>query len=255
MKKRDWRLKLSLLLVLLSVLLYCFHYFVFRDAHHILIFLVSDIAFIPIEVLLVTLIIDRIIKEREKKSLIEKLNLIIGVFFNEVGTNILKYCTSIDLNVDDIAKFLIVEPNYEEKDFKKALVECEKYKCEIEFHKIDLEKMNEFLLTKRGFLLRLLENPNLLEHETFTHLLTAVFHLEDELSSRNLSELRADEKEHLETDIKRVYEASVSQWLLYMMHLKSTFPYLFVTAMSNNPFDKRSKEEIEKHIKFTYYSK
>ena len=255
MKKSDWRLKFSVLLILSSVLLYCFHYFIFRDAHHIFLYLVGELAFIPIEVLLVSLVIDRVIKERETESLIEKLNLIIGVYFNEVGTTILKYCTSIDSQVDDIANFLIVEPSWEERDFKKALEKCKNYNYEIEFHKVDLEKMNEFLLSKRGFLLRLLENPNLLEHETFTHLLTAVFHLEDELSSRNLSELRQDEKEHLEIDIKRVYGASVSQWVLYMKHLKNTFPYLFVTAMSNNPFDKRTKEDIEKHIKDTYFSK
>ena len=195
------------------------------------------------------------LKKGRLEGLIEKLNLIIGVYFNEVGTTILKYCTSIDPKVDEIANLLIVDPSWEERDFKKALEKCKSYKYEIEFHKIDLEKMNEFLLSKRGFLLKLLENPNLLEHETFTHLLTAVFHLEDELSSRNLSELRDDEKEHLEIDIKRVYKASVSQWVLYMKHLKNTFPYLFVTAMSNNPFDKRTKEEIEKHIKDTYYSK
>lgn len=255
MKKADWRLKFSVLLILSSGLLFWFHYFVFRDAHHILIYLVGDLAFIPIEVLLVSLIIDRVIKEREKESLIEKLNLIIGVYFNEVGTTILKYCTSIDTQVDNIAEFLIVEPSWKEKDFKKALDNCKNYNYEIDFQKVDLEKMNEFLLRKREFLLRLLENPNLLEHETFTHLLTAVFHLEDELSSRNLIRLRDDEKEHLEIDMKRVYGASLSQWLLYMKHLKSAFPYLFVTAMSNNPFDKRTKEEIEKHNKRTYYSK
>ncbi|MGV8980322.1 hypothetical protein [Clostridium sp.] len=255
MKKSDWRVRFSIILIISSVVLYCFHYFVFRDLHHILIFLVADLAFIPIEVLLVSLVIDGVIKIRERQGLIEKLNLIIGVYFNEVGTTILKYCTSIDPKVDQIANALIVCPNWEERDFKKALDKCKTCNYEIEFHKIDLEKMNEFLLSKRGFLLRLLENPNLLEHETFTHLLTAVFHLEDELSSRNLSELREDEKEHLEIDIKRVYMASVSQWILYMKHLKSAFPYLFVTAISNNPFDMRTKEEIEKHIKKTYYSK
>jgi hypothetical protein len=255
MKKTDWRVKFSIILILSSVLLYCFHYFVFRDAHHIFLYLVGELAFIPIEVLLVSLVIDRVIKEREREGLIEKLNLIIGVYFNEVGTTILKYCTTIDSQVDEISSFLIVEPRWEERDFKSSLEKCRNYNCEIEFHKVDLEKMNEFLLSKRGFLLRLLENPNLLEHETFTHLLTAVFHLEDELSSRDLPNLRDDEKEHLEIDIKRVYEASVSQWILYMKHLKNTFPYLFVTAMSNNPFDKRTKEEIEKHIKKTYYSK
>ena len=105
MKKSDWRLKFSVLLILSSVLLYCFHYFVFRDAHHIFIYLVGELAFIPIEVLLVSLVIDRVIKEREREGLIEKLNLIIGVYFNEVGTTILKYCTSIDSKVDEIAKF------------------------------------------------------------------------------------------------------------------------------------------------------
>jgi hypothetical protein len=33
-----------------------------------------------------------------------------------------------------------------------------------------------FLLEERDFLLRLLENPTLLEHESFTDLLRAVFH-------------------------------------------------------------------------------
>jgi hypothetical protein len=255
MKKSDWRVKFSILLILSSVLIYCFHYFIFRDLNHIFLYLVGELAFIPIEVLLVSLVIDRVIKEREIESLMEKLNLIIGVFFNEAGTTILKYCTSIDLHVDDIGNFLIVEPDWEEKDFKKALQKSNNYNYEIEFQKVDLDKMNEFLLSKKEFLLRLLENPNLLEHETFTHLLTAVFHLEDELSSRNLSELSNDEKEHLEVDIKRVYEAIVGQWILYMKHLKNTFPYLFVTAMSNNPFDKRTREDIEKHIKYKYYSK
>lgn len=255
MKKLDWRLKFSLLLLLSSILLYSFHYFIFRDAHYLFIVLVGELAFIPIEVLLVTLVIDRVIKERERESLLEKLNLIIGVFFNEAGTTILKYSTSIDPHLDEISSFLIVEPSWDEKDFKEALEKCKNYNYEIEFHKVDLEKMNEFLLSKRDFLLKLLENPTLLEHETFTHLLTSVFHLEDELSSRNLSQLRDDEKKHLEIDLRRVYQASVSQWVLYMKHLKNTFPYLFVTAMSNNPFDKRTKEDIEKHINAIYQSK
>lgn len=240
MKKLDWRVKFSALLILASVLIYSFHYFVFKDAYHLFTVLVGELAFIPIEVLLVTLVIDRVVKEREMEGLIEKLNLIIGIFFSEVGTTILKYCTSIDPNVDRIASFLIVKPSWRERDFKEALEKCKNYNYEIEFHKVDLENMKEFLLSKREFLLKLLENPNLLEHETFTHLLTAVFHLEDELSSRNLSELHDEEKEHLEVDIKRVYQASVSQWVLYMKHLKNTFPYLFATAITKNPFEKKT---------------
>ena len=228
MKKLGWRFRFSVLLIFLSVVLYSLHYYLFRDTHLILLYFLGDLAFIPIQVLLVSLVIDKVIKQRETEGLIEKLNLIIGVFFNEVGTDILKYFTVVDPNVDEIASFLIVDSSWEDRDFKKALEKCKNCNYEIEFHKIDLEKINEFLLSKRGFLLRLLENPNLLEHETFTHLLTAVFHLQDELSSRNLSQLRDDEKEHIRSDIKRVYRASVSQWIMYIKHLKNTFPYLFV---------------------------
>jgi len=237
MKKLGWRFRFSVLLIFLSIVIYSFHYYLFRDTHLILLYFLGDLAFIPIQVLLVSLVIDRVIKQRETEGLIEKLNLIIGVFFNEVGTSTLKYFTAIDLNVNEIANFLIVDPSWEDRDFKRALEKCKSYDYEIEFQKVDLEEMNKFLLSKRGFLLRLLENPNLLEHETFTHLLTAVFHLQDELSSRNLSQLRDDEKKHIKSDIERVYRASVSQWVMYIKHLKNTFPYLFVTAMSNNPFD------------------
>jgi hypothetical protein len=241
MKKLGWRLKFSILLILLSVILYSIHYFLFRDVHLILVYFIDELAFIPIQVLLVSLVIDRVIKQRETEGLIEKLNLIIGVFFNEVGTNILKYFTAVDSNVDEIANFFIVGASWEDKDFKKALEKCKDYNFEIEINKVNLEEMNEYLLSKREFLLRLLENPNLLEHETFTHLLTAVFHLQDELSSRNLLELCESEKKHLENDIKRVYQASAGQWVLYIKHLKNTFPYLFVTALTNNPFDNLTK--------------
>jgi hypothetical protein len=50
---RSQRVLLGLLLVLLSVFFYSLHYVIFRDAHHILIYLVGDVAFVFIEVLLV----------------------------------------------------------------------------------------------------------------------------------------------------------------------------------------------------------
>ncbi len=49
----------------------------------------------------------------------------------------------------------------------------------------DLTDLKRFLTDHRDFFLRLLENPNLLEHERFTDLLWAVFHLMDELSHRD----------------------------------------------------------------------
>lgn len=43
----------------------------FSGPHHIFIYLVGDIAFVPIEVLLVTLIIHRLLETREKKAMLD----------------------------------------------------------------------------------------------------------------------------------------------------------------------------------------
>ena len=53
-------------LVALSLFLHYIHYLIFKDAHHTMIFLVADIAFIPMDVFFTTLILDRFRKERKR---------------------------------------------------------------------------------------------------------------------------------------------------------------------------------------------
>ena len=101
-----------------------------------------------------------------------------------------------------------------------------------------MEEMESFLTEKRDFLMRLLENPNLLEHKAFTDLLQSVCHLTQELSLReDLARLPDSDHEHLEGDIKRVYSLLIREWVDYMKHLKDKYPYLFSLAMRTNPFD------------------
>ncbi|MCE5275726.1 MAG: two pore domain potassium channel family protein, partial [Deltaproteobacteria bacterium] len=97
---------------------------------------------------------------------------------------------------------------------------------------------NLFLLGKRDFLLILMGNPNLMEHELFTELLRAVFHLAEELKLRNtISDLPATDRRHIAGDINRVYGLLVREWISYVKHLKNNFPYMFSLAMRTNPFD------------------
>jgi hypothetical protein len=83
MKSLSWRIWIGIFLIVLSAVVYFIHFLVFRDAHHIFVYLVGDIGFVFIEVLLVTLIIDQLLHQREKRSLLHKLNMIIGVFFSD----------------------------------------------------------------------------------------------------------------------------------------------------------------------------
>jgi hypothetical protein len=115
----------------------------------------------------------------------------------------------------------------------------------VDVARVDLGALREFLLGRRDFLLRLLENPNLLEHETFTDLLRAVFHLTEELESRrDLAALPETDLAHLSNDIARAYSFLVREWLAYMKHLKDNYPYLFSLAIRTNPFDPQASAVV-----------
>jgi hypothetical protein len=109
-----------------------------------------------------------------------------------------------------------------------------------------LEMLKKTLIERRGFLLRLLENPNLLEHETFTDLLRAVFHLTEELGFRDdLRSLPDPDYAHLALDTRRVYTLLVFEWLDYMRYLGENYPYLFSLAIRTNPFDKNASPVVK----------
>lgn len=102
---------------------------------------------------------------------------------------------------------------------------------------------------KRDFLLQLLANPTMLEHETFTDLLRAVLHLTEELLHReDFKKLPDSDSEHLEGDIKRAYGLLVKEWLECMKYLKNSYPYLFSLAMRTNPFDSEASVSVRYEV-------
>lgn len=238
MNRFSWQILLGLALITLSAFLYLIHYAIFRDAHHIFIYMIGDIAFVPIEVLLVALIIHRLLSEREKRSVLRKMNMVIGAFFSEVGTRLLKSLSDFDLHFDKIRKDFIVTTDWSGQKFTSVSKDLKDYDYKIESKKGDLENLKSFLVGKRNFLLRLLENPNLLEHESFTDLLWAAFHLTEELAHRiDVRDLPDTDYEHLSGDMKRAYVLLISEWLAYMKHLRADYPYLFSLSTRTNPFD------------------
>lgn len=241
MRRVSWQLILGISLVVLSAVLYGIHYLIFRDAHHIFIYMVGDIAFVPIEVLMVTLIIHRVLTDREKRAMLKKLNMVIGAFFSEVGLKLIPFFAKFDHKSDEIKKDLSGMKKWKDEDFKNAEERINAYDFKVDSNLSDLKKLKEFLSKRRNFLLRLLENPNLLEHETFTELLWAVFHLTEELEYRqDLDKLPATDLDHISGDIKRVYILLLSRWVDYVMHLKGNYPYLYSLAVRTNPLDEEA---------------
>jgi hypothetical protein len=251
-EKMGWRLKIAILLIFAALILYLTQYYLFHQPKTELFYFGIDLAFLPIEVLLVVLVIETAISQREKSVLLEKLNMVIGVFFSEVGTDLLSEISQFDSKSKKISQILIINANWNEHDFIKVKNDIinRKYVLKIQGDDPDslkfLGETKDFLKDKRRFLLALLENPNLLEHETFTELLNAVFHLTEELEKRNdIKHLPLADYQHLKLDTERAYNILIYEWIAYMEHLMNNYPYLFSLAMRTNPFDPNATVEIQ----------
>jgi voltage-gated potassium channel len=182
--------------------------------------------------------IEYMVTQKQRRLSDKKLNMLIGVFFSEVGTNLLKQFSAQDPKIDEIRSALIVTNNWSKSDFSHAETVLKNHVLSLDSRTVNLVELNEFLTRHKGFLLSLLENPEIIEHESFVPLLLAVFHLTEELTVRErLTDLPSSDLNHLTGDINRIYGLLIIEWITYMKHLKINYAHLFSLAMRTNPFD------------------
>ena len=112
LKIERWQALFAISLVVLSILLFLLTYIIFGDERHILSRLAEEISFLPLEVLLVALIIEKIFSHMEKRNRMEKLNMVIGTFFIEVGTKLLTYLSDLDPELESIRSSLVIEDSW-----------------------------------------------------------------------------------------------------------------------------------------------
>jgi len=242
---RSWRIWLGLLFIGLSGLLFAIHYLIFRDQRNLFFYLVHNLAFLPINILIVTMIIDQVLRVREKRVMLQKLNMVIGAFFSEVGNQLLKRFIVFDQNATGLRTALSGIGRWRPRDFPAGRQLAGAHEGRIDVRQGDLVGLKTFLAQERAFLLGLLENPNLLEHETFTELLWAVFHVAEELAYRpDVSRLSESDLKHLSGDIYRAYLLLVGAWIDYLGHLNGSYPYLFSLEIRLNPFDPQAVVEL-----------
>jgi len=243
MKRKKWEIYLVLGLCIASFIVYFIKYLIFHDERAILNDLLSQIAFLPIYILLSTIVIDNLLSRREKGERVKKLNMVIGAFFSEGGVAMLQSLTKFDKMSDETARMILVDDWSQKVGRMKKWLGRDEFKMDSRI--AELEGLKMLLLSKRDFLLRMLENPNLLEHESFTELLWAVFHLTEELASRvDLNQLSDADYHHFTGDIERAYTLLILEWLTYMIHLKEDYPFLFSYSARTNPFNPEARAEI-----------
>lgn len=184
--------------------------------------------------------VTRIIMQRGRDRLRrQRLNMIVGVFFTEAGNQLLRLFVRYDDNVSKIRDDFTKKEQWNEADFRQLSNKLRHYNFTINPELMDLKEMSSLLKEKGDLLLRQIENPDLIEHESVADLLWATIHLRDELLSRkSLDDLPENDRAHLANDAQRIYVLLAKQWISYLSHLKQHYPYLFSLFLRTNPYAK-----------------
>jgi hypothetical protein len=246
LKRNSFIILLSAFLILLSGALHFIHYLIYRDLHHIFLYLIGDLAFLPLEILFVVLIVERFLSRREQNVKLQKLNMVLGAFFSETGNHLLNTLLENFRNRQEICAHLNITAAWKKRDFQKAADFANNLPIDVDINSLDLPRLKQFLSARREFLLTLLENPSLLEHDRFTDLLWAVTHLDEELEARqSLVDLSGQDLEHIAGDIRRMYDHLASEWLDYAEHLQTNYPYLFSLILRTHPFQEHPSPVVK----------
>jgi hypothetical protein len=240
MKRLSWRVKFGLVLIAISAVLLWAHSLAFHDSdlHEFGPFLLThEIAMMPLEVLVVTLVIHSLLERRERIERLNKINMVIGAFFSEVGDELLRRMSALDRS-GEVRERLLVDDTWDARSYAEAKRFASMHPYDVHLTAADLESMRDFIVARRLFLLGLLQNPTLLEDEVFTRVLWAVFHLAEELDHRtDFGALPGSDVQHLNRDAKRAYAATVVEWLDHAEHLQKKYPYLFSLLVRTSPLD------------------
>jgi hypothetical protein len=235
---RYWIAFFSVLLCIISAIVYYAQIVIFRNPRDTFFYLFQDLAFVPVQVLLVSLFINALMTRREKKLLLGKMNMVIGIFFSEVGTRLLSHLAVFDGNLDEIRARLQINAASSTDEFMHIKKAISAHRISVDISRGSITALKDFLVSKHGFMSSLLENQNLLEHESFTEMLWAIFHMMEELECRSsLDDLPAADQKHLEGDMLRAYKLIMMEWLSYVEHLKVNYPYIYSLVVRMNPFN------------------
>ena len=156
-----------------------------------------------------------LIARRERTTQLQKLYAVEGIFFSELGSDLLLMLIQGDPERERLASEFKLKDEWKPADFQRLESWLKQYDYQVDLDRVDLDQCRQFLLGRSNLLLRLLENPFLIDKDSFTECLRAVFHLKDELYHRQgINPLPPTDQAHLQGDcwnprpLKKVWKSS-----------------------------------------------
>lgn len=189
--------------------------------------------------------VETMVNRQEAEARTRKINMVIGAFFSEAGVPLIKLVRSSIHDNEHLDSELKIEDAWTDQQFREAEQRLGTWNFDVDIRMVDIPAVHALLKDRRAFLVQLIQHPALFEHESFSDLLSAVFHLEEELSAREgLGPLPELDYSHLSNDTHRVISRLIVQWVEYLRHMRVHYPYLYSLAIRTNPFDPNASPVI-----------
>ena len=149
-KRLSWKVKFSIIMVLLIIIIYGSNYLVLGDAEHIISYVWTHLGFIPVDILLVAFLLDEIIEKKEKEAMLEKLDMLMSTFFSEVGNELISQLSTVNKYKASTENLKSIK-NWNEEDFDNKLSELKKSTVDFSAD-VPVEQREEFLENLRTLL-------------------------------------------------------------------------------------------------------
>ena len=243
------KLKKIALLVVLTVVFTGVYYLIFHDMQEMYDNMIKTIINTPFNILVTGSLFNYILNRKENKKEEKQVNMLIDIFYNEIGNKVLEIIIKSDDCIEDIREFALIKDYWEEEEYQELFDKFDNFEYCIDLEKIDLGLLKKTLEDETPMIMDLMTNPNLQKNDEFNKIVMSVFHLKSELDDRyGETNMQEYEKIHIKRDIDVVYRVLAGKWVDYMYHLKEFYPQLFIKALINSPFDTREYREKDKEI-------
>ena len=151
MNLRRWQVQIAVVLIVAAVVVYALRWILFSSENlhqEMLRYLVDDVAFLFIQVLLVSILVDGLMQRRQRETMLDKLNMIVGAFFTRVRRRRTGPHRQLDGDLERCARTSCA-PVLEGRDYERATQAFRAHKPVIELSTGDLVSLRERLTARR----------------------------------------------------------------------------------------------------------
>ncbi|MGL5415752.1 MAG: hypothetical protein ACRDAU_08850 [Clostridium sp.] len=185
------------------------------------------------------LLLNYVLTRREKKKTENRLNTLLGIFYEEFGNELLCEFVSADLCVNCLVRKAKINDEWTEKNYDNLKNVFEEYDYDIIGEKVDFKKIDQIIKDSEAFILDILFTQVIQNGGELSEILFDVIHLRDEIKDLDdIENIKEDELRHLEEDINRLYRRLAINWIMYMKILRERYPQLFRKALKKSPYEK-----------------